>query len=206
MFDKFEQLREWLESLVGAVALPAVVYLVSRVALTWAVSVHWIVGMALIVVLGTVVGVVLIGLNERFFRTFPSRVVMSLFATIVLLAASVLSALSYILYIKGWGHYTSITELHPGGFADYYLWYFVDMIPGLNVWDTLAIKSPVAATDPAAGIPLLLFRIAVALPILALFKKWVDVTRKEASLTSSGEGIMPSPTPLQATSDKAASA
>ena len=205
MVAQFDRLRERLESLFGAVAFPAVVYLASRFALIWAMSAHWILGAALMVLLGAVVGVVLVGLNETFFRKFPARVVVSLFATTVLLAASVLSAFSYVLYIKEWGHYTSSAELHPGRFADYYLWYFVDMIPGLKIWDTLAITAPVRATDPAAGVPLLLFRMAVVLPILALFRKWVDVTRKERSVTSSGEGIMPSNKPLQPTSGSDAS-
>ena len=200
MFTQFDRLREQVDSFVGALAVPAVVYLMSRVVLAAAVSVHWTLAAPVMVLFAGLVTFLLIGLNETLFRKFPARVVVSLFATTVLLAASVLANLSYTIYIQQWGHYTSAIELHSGAFADFYLWYFVDMIPVVKIWETLSVKAPVVANDLTAGVPLLLFRIAVVLPILALFKRWLEVAKDKRSAASPGEDSMKSNKPLSPSS------
>ncbi len=168
-----------LEGLAGAVMFPALLYLGSRLALTWTVRLHWIVGAFLSILFGVLVALLLFGMTATFFRNFPARVTLSLFASIVLLAANVCSAWSFILFSQGWASYESSRQLDPGAFADLYLWHFIDMIPGFKVWETLGVQAPIIAKGPIAGLPLLAFRVCVGLPILALFVKWYDLVKSK---------------------------
>ncbi len=170
--DEFGALKTRLEGLAGAIIFPALVYLGSRVVLTWSAKRHWIVGGLFATLLGVVVALLLFGLTDTFFKQFSASVVLSLFASIVLLAANVCSTLSYILLSRGLASYESSRELHPGVFADLYLWHLIDMIPGFKVWDTLGIQAPVKAKGLLASLPILMFRVCVGLPILAFFIKW----------------------------------
>ena len=161
------------ENLLGAVAFPAITYLASRVALEWLSRVHSILAMVLAVVLLILIGCLLIGLARTHPTHFPVRVVLSMFAMVVFLGASVCAFLSYFLYSNYSAAYTSTsnTALSSGGFADFYLWYFIDMIP-LKVWETLQIQAPIKIGSPLAGLPLLLFRVLVALPVIFLVGRW----------------------------------
>jgi hypothetical protein len=171
--------RDRLEGWVGAIMFPCLLYLASRLLLVWAARVHWVLSALLALIVAAVVGFLFLGLNRSLFRSFPTSVVLSLFASIALLSASVCSAWSYILMSRGIGSYTATVELHPGVFADFYLWHLIDMIPGFRVWETLGIEAPVKANDPIARLPVLTFRVFVVLPILALFKKWYDLSKKK---------------------------
>ena len=179
LIDQFATIRGRLEGWVGAIMLPCFLYIASRFLLEWTAERHWVLGALLALFFAVVVGLLFLALNESFFRNFPTRIVLSLFASIALLAASVCSAWSYIVMFKGWGSYASSVELHPGVFADFYLWHLIDMIPGFKVWETLGIQPPVKANDPVASLPVLTFRVCVALPILALLKKWYDLSKEK---------------------------
>jgi hypothetical protein len=176
--EKITRLRDHLEGWAGAIMFPCLVYLISRVVLVWTAEQHWVLGAIAAALLAVLVGLLFLGLNESFFRNSPTRVVVSLFASTVLLAASVCSAWSYILVSEGWGSYTSSKELHPGVFADFYLWHLIDMFPGFKVWETLGIPALVKANDWIAALPVLVFRVFVVLPILALIKKWYDIAKQ----------------------------
>jgi len=177
--DQFGTIRDRLEGWAGAIMFPCLLYLASRVLLVWVAGLHWVLGALLTLLLAVAVGLLFLGLNESFFRNFPTRVVLSLFASIVLLAASVCSGWSYILLSQGWGSYTASVELHPGVFADFYLWHLIDMIPAFKVWETLGIQPPVKANGAIASLPVLVFRVCVVLPILALLKKWYDLSKEK---------------------------
>src|SRR6266853_4795673 len=170
--DQFVALRTRLEGLAGAAIFPAIVYAGSRVVLTWGAKLHWIVGGLFASLLGVVVALLLFGLTDTFFKQFSASVVLSLFASVVLLAANVCSTLSYILLTRGLASYESPCELHPGVFADLYHWHLIDMIPGFKVWETLRVQAPVKAKGLLASLPILMFRVCVGLPILAFFIKW----------------------------------
>lgn len=129
-------------------------------------------------------GVLVLESKRNFFRSSPTRVVVSLFATLIPLAASICSAWSYILMSKGWVSYTAVNELHAGAFADFYMWHLIDVIPGLEIWKTLGVEAPVKANDVAARIPILMCHICVALPVFAFIKKWYDT----AKATKTGKG------------------
>ena len=176
--EKITRVQNLLEGWIGAVMFPCLLYLASRVLLVWTSGLHWILGAIVSAFLAILVGVLFIGLNETFFRRYPTRVVVSLFVSIALLAASVCSAWSYILLSKGLASYTSSKEMHPGVFADFYLWQLIDMIPGFKIWETLGIQAPVKANDPVASLPILIFRVCVVLPLLAVVKKWYDIAKE----------------------------
>lgn len=103
-----------------------------------------------------------------------------MFASIILLAASFFASFSYILFIKGWASYTSAEVLSHGRIAVFYIWYFVDKIPGTRIWETLTISPLVNAEVPVAGAPLPLFQVSVVLPILGFFKKWLEFRKKRS--------------------------
>jgi hypothetical protein len=174
MTRKIERFGTLFEQWLGAIMFPGILYIASRLALVWTSEQHWIIGAIASILLAGVVGLLLVGLNESFFRDSSTRVVVSLFLSMVLLAANVCSAWSYMLQSHGVASYTSAKQLHPGVFADFYLWHLIDMIPGLNVWETLGIQPPVSANNIAARVPLLVFRLCFVLPILGLIKKWYD--------------------------------
>ena len=121
--DQLDVLQTWLEGVAGAFIVPTVAYIGSRLILNWAADLHWIVGGLLSVPFAVVVALLLVGLTRSLFKKFEARVVLSMFATIVLLAASVCSTWSYILLKRGLAHYESSGELYPGKFADLYVWH-----------------------------------------------------------------------------------
>lgn len=178
--DQLDVLQTWLEDLAGAILTPTFAYIISRSVLTWGLKLHWVVGGLLSVPFAVVVALLLVGLTRSLFKKFEARVVLSMFATIVLLAASVCSTWSYILLKRGLAHYESSGELHPGKFADLYVWQMIDMIPGFKVWETLGIPAPVKAQGFYAGLPILMFRVCVGLPIVALFTKWYKSLKPES--------------------------
>ena len=180
-FERYYQ--EW----AGAIMIPIVLYLVSRFVLVWTTQVSWILGGIVSLVFVAVIAFLFLSLNKTLFENYSARVVLSIFASVVLLAASVCSAWSNIIMVRKWGSYSSPTDLHPGIFADFYLWHAIDMIPGFEVWETLGIQSRVKANDPLAAAPLLAFRLFCVLPILALFKKWYDFTRRPRERGDRGE-------------------
>jgi hypothetical protein len=177
LMEQFTVFEGYLQGWLGAIMLPCFLYLASRGVLVWTTGLHWVLGALVSLCFAVAVGFLFLGLNESLFRNYEARVVLSLFASIVLLAASICSAWSYIIMSRGWGSYSSATELYPGAFADFYLWHLIDMIPGFKVWETLGIQPPVKANDPVASLPLLAFRLCFVLPILALFKKWYDIAK-----------------------------
>jgi hypothetical protein len=63
---------------------------------------------------------------------------------------------------------------------DFYLWHFMDSIPGLDIPKTLRWENPYSHTDRLSGWILLTFKLAVILPVIGSFATW-NRLRKRAT-------------------------
>ena len=99
---------------------------------------------------------------------------------------TVLIALSFgtvsLAAIGGWASFT----LHSLGLADYavsgtisidsfvrlYLYTVVDLLPGIEVWETLHINPPAEPRNAWAGGPLVVFKVFVIVLVWDTFKRW----------------------------------
>jgi len=94
-----------------------------------------------------------------------------IFLLILLVGVLVFGHISFVLEQVGWAKYEP-EEVSFDPFFEYYVWVFVDMLPGLEVSETLNFKPPIEPVDSVAGLPVLLFRAFVIFGIIASFKIW----------------------------------
>jgi hypothetical protein len=124
------------------------------------------------------------GLSRAFFEKFPTSVVITMFAIYVAAAISSFAGISYLLMHQQIAIYEIRADYSIGTFADYYVWTFIDMLPSLDVWETLGVSSPAAPKNVAAGLPVLAFRLLVVVfGIRAVWKRWKKY--REASNSAS---------------------
>jgi len=69
-------------------------------------------------------------------------------------------------------------DIAIGVLQDFYLWHFLDSIPGLNIPDTLVWERPLTHKDRLSGFILLGFKLAVIVPVIASFAVWNDIRKK----------------------------
>jgi len=94
-----------------------------------------------------------------------------IFLLMILMGAVVFGEISFLLATVGWAKY------EPEGvsfyvFAEYYIMTLVDLLPGLEVSETLDLRLPVKPDGLVAGLPVLLFRAFVIFGVLATFRIW----------------------------------
>ena len=53
------------------------------------------------------------------------------------------------------------------------------MIPALDIWKTLNVQSPIQAQGTWAGVPILVFRLFVVLPVLWLVKRYIGLIKQQ---------------------------
>ena len=75
-----------------------------------------------------------------------------IFLLLLLIVVTLFSVISLVLATYGWAKY------EPEGasfyeFIEYYFWTCADVVPGLEVSETLGIKLPVEPKEPIAGLP-----------------------------------------------------
>ena len=106
-----------------------------------------------------------------------------------LLTLAVVGAwISYMLHVKGLAVYTVPADYSVGTFVDQYLYVFLDLLPGIEVWKTLSVKPRIEPKDAAAGLPILGFKIFVVWLFLDAFRSW-----RKASVASSARHPEPDP-------------
>ena len=170
----YERLMVSILILISPVALPIAAYALVRIGVEVAALLHWTLG------LGAAAGFVVLAeylrrlLRRQLFEKFPTRVVIIMFGMSVLAAISAFAAISYYLTRQQIGMYEIRADYSIGTFADYYVWIFVDMLPGLDVWKTLGVSSPASPRNVVAGLPVLAFRLFVVLGIFASYKTWQE--------------------------------
>ena len=94
-----------------------------------------------------------------------------IFLLLLLVAAAVFGTVSLVLATVGWATYK------PEGasffeFTMYYIWTSVDVLPGLELSETLGLKLPVEPEGTIAGLPVVTFRALLIFWILASLKMW----------------------------------
>ncbi len=166
--------------LFGAIAFPAFAFIGTRFLLSKAADLHWGLGILLAIMLIAFSLFLIASMRKAFFQNNPSRVVVSMFVTIVLVGAAVCANVSYILSSHGLAQYTTDWELSSAKLVDYYIWHFIDMIPSIGFWKSLGVDEPVRPDGVIAGIPILVFRIFVVIPIFALVREWIKQKRNDS--------------------------
>jgi len=100
-------------------------------------------------------------------------IVVVLFCLSIFLGAVVCSGLSYVLHVQGWAAYEGAVSDEPmQTFRRFYLWTFMDMVPVINIWKTIPVRSPLLPTDPMAGVPILIFKVFVLAYVFANVARW----------------------------------
>ncbi|MHC4475024.1 MAG: hypothetical protein ACYTEL_05235 [Planctomycetota bacterium] len=175
--NEFGKLKVVFENIAGAFIVPPLVYMISRTALRFAARVHWILGLVTSLPFIALIVLLLVGCKEDFFKKYPGRVVLSLFATVVLTGASVCAWYSFALSEADLACYESTQPLSAGRLTDYLIWVFIDMVPVMEIWSTLNVPAPVEPIGVVAGLPVLVFRALVVLPLITYFRKWLRVRK-----------------------------
>src|SRR5207302_1079822 len=101
--------------------------------------------------------------------------------SLLVMAASVFASISVTLQRCGYATFKPPLPNDLSPVVDFYMWHFVNLIPGLGIPETLHWTQPYQYSDHLSGAVLLIFKIAVILPVIASFKLWHDV-RKTAQL------------------------
>ena len=184
------KLWDWVKLLAACVLFISVFYVGTRVSLEW--SQHYLpLGLHLLVI-AFWASVVFIWVRiisgefgkEMFIESYVNGILWPPFVysiSLLVMAASVFASISVTL--QRWGYATFRpplpTDLSP--VVDFYMWHFVNLIPGLGIPETLRWTQPYQYSDHLSGAVLLTFKIAVILPVIASFKLWHEV-RKTAQL------------------------
>ncbi len=103
---------------------------------------------------------------------YPMRKGLAIFVLMVLIASAVFGAFSLSLARWEKACYGGNFPEDLATFSGYYLWLFLDMIPALEITDTLGLTTPVEPTGLVAGMPVLSFRILVLYGLLRVFRVW----------------------------------
>ncbi len=158
-------------NIIVVIGTPPILYLFVRYLFARIGEIHWIISVMLCLIYALLIAFWLASLYVSI-QTMRTLTVVSLITSILVMAAAVSSSVSYTLHSLGLAVYKSNNEVNFGAFVDYYIWEFIDLIPGLHIWDTFNVKPPITTEGKVAGIPILLFRGLIALPLFALIKKW----------------------------------
>jgi hypothetical protein len=113
--------------------------------------------------------------NENGIR-WPIMVSLSLLFFSIPCFASLTSTLSDLGYVS------FEPRIHPGELAmiqDFYLWHFLESIPGLKIPETLLWNVPFNYKDTLSGWLLLIFKLSVILPVIGSFSVWNGVRKEQ---------------------------
>jgi len=106
----------------------------------------------------------------------------------VLTLAVVGAWVSFALYQAHLATYEVPNPVFSGRFVDLYMYTFFDLIPGVHVWETLGVKSPIVAKGVVAGLPLLAFKIVVLWVVFDAFIYW---QKQQPATSASGVSAVP---------------
>jgi hypothetical protein len=113
-------------------------------------------------------------------KGFPIRKGLAIFCLMVLTATAGFGALSLWLATAGWAQYDSTASTDLYTYSGYYLWLFLDMVPVLEVTDTLGLVAPLEPVGLGAGLPVLAFRIVVLFGLLKALRAWWERRKGKA--------------------------
>ncbi len=98
------------------------------------------------------------------------------------------AALSALLSDGGYAVFEpALSDAHFDRLQGFYLWHFLDSIPGLKIPETILTPNPpFAYKDQLSGLILLGFKLTVILPVIGSFAVWAKV-RKEKRHRPNGQ-------------------
>ena len=184
------KLWDWVKLLAACVLFISVFYVGTRVSLEW--SQHYLpLGLHLLVI-AFWASVVFLWVRiisgefgkEMFIESYVNGILWPPFVysiSLLVMAASVFASISVTLQRYGYATFKPPLPNELSPVVDFYMWHFVNLIPGLGIPETLRWTQPYQYSDHLSGAVLLIFKIAVILPVIASFKLWHDV-RKTAQL------------------------
>jgi predicted ester cyclase len=186
----FGKLWEWLKLLFACVLFIAVFYVGTRGSLEWSQN-HLPLALHLLVIgFWTLVSLLWVRIisgefgKEMFIESYVNGILWPPFVysiSLLVMAASVFASISVTLQRCGYAKFEPPLPNDLSPVVDFYVWHFVNLIPGLGIPETLRWTQPYQYSDHLSGTVLLIFKIAVILPVIASFKLWHDV-RKTAQL------------------------
>ena len=91
--------------------------------------------------------------------------------------ALVCAWISFTLYVNYPNLYLVPTNFSPGTFFNFYMYTFLDLLPGIKVMETLHLKFPIEYNNFTAGLPILLFKIIVVWLFFDAFKSWLKAKK-----------------------------
>jgi hypothetical protein len=180
----WERLMMRIFVFISPVVLPGLAYAIVRIVVEFAARGHWALGLTTAVVVAVLIVYLSLGLSKKFFEKFPATVVITMFGIIVAAATPAFAGISYFLMHQQIAVYEIRADYSIGTFADYYAWIFIDMLPALDVWETLGISSPATPQNFVARLPVLAFRLFVVLGILPSWNTWKkhrDASKSEST-------------------------
>ena len=189
------RLEEWDRTFVQRVGVPIAIlllsllpYLIPAVATRAILPRNRPLGLTLAVLSLALAGMVLWLLRIRLQRPGPAIYILALLSTLLFLGIGSFAAISTAIFTADPSSYTVVTPrllfdasrgfassslVDPFGFfADYYLWHFLDVIPGIKATETLKFVAPAEPNSVWTAMPALAFRIYVFVALIASYKTW----------------------------------
>ena len=184
------KLWDWVKLLAACVLFIAVFYVGTRGSLEWSQN-YLPLGLHLFVIgFWALVSLLWVRIisgefgKEMFIESYVNGILWPPFVysiSLLVMAASVFASISVTLQRCGYAKFEPPLPNDLSPVVDFYMWHFVNLIPGLGIPETLRWTQPYQYSDHLSGAVLLIFKIAVILPAIASFKLWHDV-RKTAQL------------------------
>jgi hypothetical protein len=131
----------------------------------------------------------------------PTYMMLGYFGLFVAIGVAGFSSISYFLHSSGLAHFEHAAPPAPGtaapppDFPAFYFWHFLKLLP-LGIED--AWGEPLKHSGAGAGLPLVLFRVMIIIPLLSLFKKWWDERRRADEARAPRQTVAPGPARIEA--------
>jgi len=172
----------------GAVAGVLIIVYLMQLVLEYSSSVHWL----LAAVFSSIFVLLVIWYSRIARRTIvmSTRGVGTTYLMFGLTTAIVISGwVSYTMHTNGIGSYEVASAATLNEFMRLYFFTLADLIPALEIPETLHLSSPVETLDFTAGLPVLAFRVFVLWFVFDAFRTWRK-RRKEMGKEKPGDLLL----------------
>ena len=92
---------------------------------------------------------------------------------------------SFMVHAANPETYSVPAEYSPGTFVDLYMLTFLDLIPGIDLFETLHLKPSIESRNLIGGLPILAFKIFVLYRLFDVFLFWLKRRTELPSRTAS---------------------
>lgn len=172
MISKSEKVSNTAKEIVITIVSLPLFYMIPLVVMQKAHEKHWLFSIAVTLIFGCAIFLGLKDLKSFEGRKFSFFKGMRIFFLLVLLTAIAFASLSFLLDRFGWAYYASEFPSTLYSFNAYYIGVFFDLLPGIEVRETLGWTLPVKPEGFVAGLPVVVFRTLVIFGLLGSLKIW----------------------------------